>query len=215
MRPPLRAVPTLLVALLGLAVLAPGASAAPKTVIFNMYPAPLVQPERVFFQANSGPFMDKLVWSGWGSAQATATGTWTLDCSNGGGGCAPGDPSLAYPARYTVGDLAPCPRFGAGATSYRSGSIEVDRPEGTQTIPFGSDYDFCAKRPTRKAAIAAVTRYVEKRLHGRHVQVTCSVARDVDRECKATWKRSGKTKKREFDVSNRMTGGLLVFPLGS
>ncbi len=206
----------LLSAMVVSAVFAPAASAAPKTVIFNMYPSPLTQPVRVFFQANSGPFLDKLVWSDWGADTATGTGTWRLDCSNGGGGCAPGDPSLEYPARYVLSNLGPCPRFGKTAQSYRDGVVTVDRPDGAHVIPFDSDYDFCAKPPTKKTAAAAVRRFVARRYHGHRITVTCTIFKsDVYADCHARWTRAGRKRKREFEVNRGMTGPIGVTPLGS
>lgn len=223
----LRSAPLLVLPLFAVAAFAaPGASAAstapvtasatPKTVIFNMYPSPLVQPKRIFFQANSGPFLDKIVWTGWGDAIATSTATWTLDCSNGGSSCSPDDPDLeTHPARYILSDLAPCPRFGPKAKSYRSGTIEIDRNGTTDTVDFPSDYDFCAKPVTPKQAQAAIRKYVQRHQHVSKVTVgKCTKSGDVDLECRAHWTKNGKKRNRNFDVTARMNGPLLIFALG-
>lgn len=223
----LRAAPLLVLPLVALASFAPGASAAssmpasaaatPKVVIFNMYSSPLVKPKRIFFQANSGPFLDKLVWSGWGDATATGTGTWTLDCSNGGSACTPDDPDLeTHPARYVLSDLAACPRFGPTAKSYRSGKVEIDRNGTTDTVDFPSDYDFCAKRPTQAAAQAAIRKQVQRKQHVTKVRVdTCRVTGDTDLECRAHWTKGGKKRNRNFYVFQGMTGPVRVAGLGN
>lgn len=192
---------------------APATAAPPKTVIFNMYPSPLVQPARVFFQANSGPFLDALSWTGWGEATAVGTGTWRLDCSTGGVSCAPGDPSLAYPATYTLTDPAPCPRFGPAAQSYRKGVVVITRPDATVTQPFSSDYDFCAKRPTKATGQAAVLAYL-RRHHARRASVTCKPNDAVTLDCVARYVSKGTRRKREFYVFTDMSKHLSVRPLG-
>ena len=215
MRAPRFLVPTLLIVTVADGLLATGAPAAtPKTVIFNMYPSPLVKPARVFFQANSGPFLDALAWTGWGEATAVGTGTWRLDCSTGGVSCAPGDPSLAYPATYTLTDLAPCPRFGKGAMSYREGVVKITRPDSTVTQPFSSDYDFCAKRPTFAKGRAAILAYL-RRHHARRASATCKARDGVSLDCVARYTTAkGNRRTREFDVWADMRGRITARPLG-
>jgi hypothetical protein len=215
-----------LLTLAGLAALAPAASAtpaaattaaAPKVVIFNMYPSPLVQPKRVFFQANSGPYLDKLTWPTWGAATTTGTGAYTLDCTNGGSACGADTGLTTYPARYVLSDLGPCPRVGANVQSYRQGYVEIDRNGGTDHVDFASDYDFCAKPPTLQAAKAAVTKHVVKKLHAVKPKVTCKLepVDQIDVDCFARWtNKDGKAVKHEFEVSNRSGNGLTVFELG-
>jgi hypothetical protein len=112
MRPP-RVLFLAAVALLGLTVAASSAlAAAPRTVIFNLSASPLSQPDRVFFQADAGPYLRDLKWADWGTATSVGTGTWELDCSNGGPSCGASNAVTTYPATYTVSGLAPCPRFG-------------------------------------------------------------------------------------------------------
>jgi hypothetical protein len=83
-----------------------GADPASSAVIFNMYPPPLVQPGRFFFTANAGPYLKDLVWTGWGTPTATATGTYVSDCASCG---AP----QQYAVTVTVDALADCPAVGA------------------------------------------------------------------------------------------------------
>lgn len=197
----------------GLSV-ASATAATPKTVIFNMYPSPLVKPERVFFQANSGPFLDALVWTGWGEATAVGTGTWRLDCSTGGVSCAPGDPSLAYPATYTLSNPGPCPRFGPTARSYRKGVVVITRPDSTVTQPFSSDYDFCAKRPTFARGRAAIVAYL-RRHKAKKATATCKARDGVSLDCVARYTTAkGKRRTREFDVFADMSGHITARPLG-
>ena len=52
------------------------------SLLVNMYPSPSVEPVRYFFTANSGPYLDRLHWRGWGTRRATATATYISDCAS-------------------------------------------------------------------------------------------------------------------------------------
>ena len=58
-----------------------------KPVIFNLFGEKLVEPETIFLTANSGPYIEGLVWSRWGKDGADGTGTYVSDCAS----CAPPD----------------------------------------------------------------------------------------------------------------------------
>ena len=196
----------LLASLLSLAVLAGGASAAtPKTVIFDLFAQPLVKPEKVFLTANSGPYLKDLEWSGWGTKRATGTGTWIFDCTSGGFGCGPDSGVTTHPVTYVLSRPAACPRLGAGARMYRSGAYTVDNDGTPVAHDFSSDYDFCAKRPTRAAGRAAVRRWL-----GRHglpkttARVACAPSDRTTLDCTAHWTKGGKPGKRGFYVFGRM-----------
>src|SRR3954447_9038120 len=85
-----------------------GADPAAGAVIFGMYPEPLVAPGRWWFTANSGPYLKDLVWTGWGSPTATATGTYISDCASCG-------KREKYPVTVTVDGLVDCPAIAAKA----------------------------------------------------------------------------------------------------
>ena len=208
MRAPLLALALLLLA-------AVPAQAAPRTVIFNLYPQALDQPGRVFFQANSGPFLRDLRWTGWGSEGAVGTGSWQLDCSTGGASCGTDTSITTYPARYTLTSLAPCPRFGPDARSYRRGVVEIDEPAGTRTQRFDSDYDFCAKAPTTAAATSAITSYLRKRGPAKRIRVTCGKPEGTDRECRARYTQRGRGRIKDFFVFGELKGAPTVRPFGS
>ncbi len=211
-----RALLALTVLVVGLLAGAASAHAAPRTVIFNLYASPLERPGRVFFQANSGPYLADLQWTGWGTERAVGTGTWTLDCTNGGGSCTPGDNGVErHPARYVVSRLVPCPRFGADARAYGDGVVEVDRNGGTDGISFSSDNDFCIKRPPVSVARAAVKRYLTVRGPARSIVVTCRITGPQDFECKARWTQRGKRRVREFFVLAVGGGKVVVRPFGT
>jgi hypothetical protein len=205
----------LVAAVLGLAVLAPAAVAAPKVVMFNLTTEGKVQPARVFFQADAGPYLDGLQWAGWGTPTAIGTGTWVLDCSNGGPSCGSSTAKTIDAARYTLTDLGPCPRFGADALVYRKGTVEIDRDAGTETVAFDPGDPFCAKRPTAAAARAAVRSFAQRRLHARAITVRCHAVSGVDLDCTARWTTPAGTRAtRGFNVSGRRRGAPRVTAYG-
>jgi hypothetical protein len=215
MNPRSGAVRFLVLAALGLAVLAPSAVAAPATVFFNLTTAGQVQPSRVFFQADAGPYLDALQWTGWGSAAATATGTWILDCSNGGPSCGSSTATTRHPATFTLTDLAPCPRFGAGATVYRRGSVAIDEDGTSRTVALDSGDAFCARRPSAAAARAAVRSFARRRLRAHAVTVRCHVVSGIDLDCTARWTTPDGTRThRGFGVSGRLNAGPRVTAYG-
>ena len=66
----------------------------------------MVQPGRWFFSANSGPYLRDLVWTGWGTPTATATGTYISDCASCG-------PHEKYAVTVTADQPVDCPAVGA------------------------------------------------------------------------------------------------------
>src|SRR5690242_19432740 len=53
-----------------------------KTALFNLTFTPQVIPNRVFFTANSGPYLKKLKWKNWGEAKTVARGRFISDCAS-------------------------------------------------------------------------------------------------------------------------------------
>jgi hypothetical protein len=190
------------------------AQAAPRTLFFNLTAEAKERPERVFFQANSGPFLRDLAWTGWGAEGAVGTGSWQLDCTGGGSACGTDTGITTYPARYTLSDLAPCPRFGADATSYRRGVVEIDEPGGTRTVSFSPDHAFCAKAPTVAQARARITSYLRARGPAKKIRVTCDRVFGIDRECRVRFEQRGRKRARTYLVVGRLTGAPRLFQLG-
>jgi hypothetical protein len=208
----------LVAAALGVAVLAPGAAAAPPPpVVFGLTPQAQVEPTRVFLQADAGPYLRDLRWTGWGSPTATGTGTWELDCSAGGPSCGASTAITRHPGTYVLSDLAPCPRFGPDGRSYRRGRVTIDLQDGTsRTVALPSTYGFCAKRPTGAAARAAVRRFAQRRLHASGVNVRCHPSSGIDLDCVARWTTStGRRTQRGFNVSGRLHSAPRVTPYGA
>jgi len=213
----MRPLRTLLAAAAALAALtaASGALAAtPRTVIFNLSDAPLSQPDRVFFQADSGPYLKDLRWTDWGTATSVGTGTWELDCSNGGASCGDSTAVTTYPATYTVSGLAACPRFGPAAQTYRKGTIVIDMPGGPVTKDWPSASSFCRTPPTKVKAEAAVARYVRLHQHVAPRSVSCGKLDGTARECTARWRTAGRTHKGSFDVTAGAKGRVRVQAFG-
>lgn len=66
-----------------------------------------MQPHRIFFQANAGPYVKKMDWKGWGSRKAVGRGTYgtTAPCN--------GEPCPKGPSRIVLRKPARCtPAFG-------------------------------------------------------------------------------------------------------
>lgn len=198
-----------LAAVAALVTAAPAADAQSRTVTFGLFPmAALVMPESIFFTADAGPYLKGLRWTGWGTATATATGTYELDCSNGGPDCGTSSAVTDYPATYTLTARAPCPRLGPATTIYRSGTVTVERPasDGPRKFAFSPDYDFCARRPTAGAAGAVIRRFL-RRHNGpvSRLSVSCQRSREpTDLTCTAHFNRAGAHEVRYFDVFGRM-----------
>jgi hypothetical protein len=201
-----------------LALAVPGTAAAattPAVVVFNLTAEPKIEPARVFLQADAGPYLDALRWSGWGSPTATGTGTWVLDCSSGGPSCGASTAVERHPARYVLTGLVACPRFGAGAQTYRVGTIAIDRDGRTDTVRLHSETDHCAPRPSHRAARAAVARFLRARRHADPARVRCRSAGATDLECRARWRTSsGAVKRGRFFVFARLDRPPLVRPVG-
>jgi hypothetical protein len=202
-----RFVLVLLTTVVGLVAVAPAAHAQPRTVIFDLYPSPLVTPQRVFFTADAGPYLKDLMWTGWGTDTATGTGTYELNCSNGGPSCGNSTAVTDYPATYTLTGLIPCPRFGAAGTTYRTGTVTVDRPAsaGSKTFDFSSDYDFCAKLPTKAAAATVIKKFIRRHGAIRKFTIKCRKSGDTDLTCTVHYTQKGKRKVRYFDIFGRVS----------
>lgn len=79
---PARALTVLLV-LGGLGAATAGAAAAPKVVYLDYNGQSLgAKPKRIFLTANAGPYLRGLRWTGWGTREARATGTYVSDCAS-------------------------------------------------------------------------------------------------------------------------------------
>ena len=205
--------PLILLAVLAAFGLGSTAQAAPRTVIFNLTESPLDQPEQFSFQANSGPLLTELTWTGWGSATTVGSGSYVLDCTHGGSACGARSDLQRYPATYTLSGRISCPRLGKDARTYRKGIVRYERPEGTKTSRFDPG-DSCAKRPSRAAAARAVKRYLRKRGPARKITVSCRASGGNDRECRARYTQRGTRRAGDFYVFARRGQAPGVNPLG-
>jgi hypothetical protein len=53
-----------------------------KPAIFDLFGGKMVEPETIFLTANSGPYLDELVWSEWGKSGASGAGTYVSECAS-------------------------------------------------------------------------------------------------------------------------------------
>ena len=120
----------------GTAAEAPKASGKP--VIFDLFGKKMVEPERIFLTANSGPYMDELVWSRWGRHGAEGEGVLVSDCAS----CAP-------PERRAVSiqlrRAEKCPRRG-GTAFMRFKFFTTDENGEPATRKFSTGYSVYCKR---------------------------------------------------------------------
>jgi hypothetical protein len=110
-----------------------GADPASSTVFFGTEPSPEVAPQRIFFQADAGPYIRDIRWTGWGTETATGHGRFVSDCAS----C--GTPEHK-PATIVMRGLVACPQFGAFV--YRSGSFSRPYNGGRRVRPIPSG-SFC------------------------------------------------------------------------
>ncbi|HEU4658118.1 MAG TPA: hypothetical protein VFR97_11350 [Capillimicrobium sp.] len=103
-----------------------GCDADPKstTVLFDLFYQPEIEPERVFFTANAGPYLKDLAWTGWGTAQAIGTGTYVSDCASCG-------PKQILPARLVLERPGAC--RGWGVQVYLRSRLEKTLESGEVT----------------------------------------------------------------------------------
>jgi hypothetical protein len=83
-----------------------GCTADPKSLIATSGPPglPEIEPSMVFSSANAGPYVEKLAWTGWGTPEATGSGTYVSDCAScGPKEILPAEIVLSVP-RYFAGD---------------------------------------------------------------------------------------------------------------
>jgi hypothetical protein len=87
-----------------------------------------IRPKEITDSGDGSGYVTNLVWSNWGSSQATATGTQEVDNCN--PNCAQGK-YTGYPATVTVAGLQP---YGTGLEAYSTIVIEAQSlTDGTFT----------------------------------------------------------------------------------
>jgi hypothetical protein len=86
-----------------------------------------VQPKQITDSGDGSGYVKDLVWSDWGTAQATATGIQEVnDCNP---NCAQGS-FTGYPATVTLAGLTP---YGTGLEAYSTIVIQSPSDNGTET----------------------------------------------------------------------------------
>jgi hypothetical protein len=97
-------------------------------LIFQTEPQPEVEPVRIFFQADAGPYIDKLTWVGWGTHRAVGRGVYVNECPI--GPCAP----TKFRKKTTVvfDHSAACPAW--GARTYSGHTTVYDAPDKPRRV---------------------------------------------------------------------------------
>lgn len=119
-----------------------GSSGGPIAVTVCQYPADgcthpgaaqymEVKPGQIVTSGDGSSYVDKIAWSGWGSARATGTGT--LKVNNCNPSCAQGR-YASYPATVTLAGLT---AYGTGLQAYST--IVVQSPAASQDYTYTSD----------------------------------------------------------------------------
>jgi hypothetical protein len=92
-----------------------------KVVYLDYNYQPFVKPGKIFLQANSGPYLRKLKWTGWGTNKAIGRGQYVYDCAS----CIPNEKK---PVKVTFRKLINC-KHAPNIQIYRYGMIHVIDPK--------------------------------------------------------------------------------------
>lgn len=99
---------------------AASAASTQKLVYFNLG-SPDVKPKTIFTAFNSSPTIEKITWSGWGTATATGKGIYVSTCAS----CAPPKHRTAV---ITLSGRVSCPN-GSRYRTYRKATVKVGAPD--------------------------------------------------------------------------------------
>ena len=94
-----------------------GAQSGKKVVYFDYHYQPSVKPTSIFLTANSGPYLTKLKWTGWGTEKAVGRGRFIADCASCG-------PKENRRVRFTFHKKVTC-KYAPNVQIYRYGKIHV------------------------------------------------------------------------------------------
>lgn len=105
-------------------------------VLFNLFPTPEVEPRRFFFTANSGPYLDRLRWTGWGTAHATATGRYISNCASCG-------PKIVKQTTVVLDRSVLCAPWGPATRAYRGHTTVYDTNRNPVRQEIGTTDVYC------------------------------------------------------------------------
>lgn len=110
-----------------------------KVAIYDMFGQKKVKPETIFLTANSGPYIDEIVWSGWRSGNAVGEGVYISDCAS----CPPPE---RREATVTLSRLKPCAKKGGRA--YKRGKLETgaDYSNEPRSSELDTGFIYCKRR---------------------------------------------------------------------
>jgi hypothetical protein len=114
------------------------AKPAERTAIYDLFGQAQVEPKRIFLTANSGPYIKRLQWSGWGKRRAIGEGIYISDCVS----CPPPD---RRPAKVVLRKRKPCEK--RGGRSYRVGRLKTgaDYSGEPKTVPLDTGFWYCKR----------------------------------------------------------------------
>jgi hypothetical protein len=92
-----------------------------------------IRPKEIYVSADGSGYVKNLVWTNWGSSQATATGT--LEVDNCTPNCAQGQ-YAGYPATVTVSGLTP---YGSGLEAYSTILVQAPTDPNNGTFAYTRD----------------------------------------------------------------------------
>jgi len=91
-----------------------GADPKSKVAFYTMFYGRELEPRRMHFTANSGPYFDDIGWNGWGTNRAVGRGAYILDCASCG-------EDTTEPGKIIFRKMVRCPR--SGGMVYRHGTL--------------------------------------------------------------------------------------------
>ena len=91
-----------------------GADRRSKVAFYTMFYSRELEPFRMHFTANAGPYVDDIGWHGWGTERAVGRGAYISYCAS----C--GEPTV-QPAKIVFTKMARCPR--SGGMAYKHGVL--------------------------------------------------------------------------------------------
>ena len=113
--------------------------AAKKPVIFDLFGTEMVEPERIFLTANSGPYLDDITWSRWGKDGADGEATLVSDCAS----CAPPERRAAT---IRLRRVDTCPKRGGLAfRRFKFFSTDENGDPASRAFPTGWSV-YCKKK---------------------------------------------------------------------
>jgi hypothetical protein len=107
------------------------AFSAKRVVYFDYNYTPSVKPSEIFLTANSGPYLKKIKWTGWGTNKAIGRGRFIADCASCG-------EFENKPVTIYFRKLVKC-KYAPNVRIYRYGKFHIKDPSRNRTSPWNGN----------------------------------------------------------------------------